>query len=584
MEINWSKRMSEQLQDRPYTTWQLIKTYWRSEEKFSANLMLFSVFLMTMALVGLEVLLTSWYNLFYDALQEYNKSGAINLLWVFCFLASVFIVISVYRFYLQNYLGLRWRRWLTQQFLTRWLAHRNYYYLETFDKQTDNPDQRIQEDINSLVSFSLDLAIGLVSSVATIFAFIYILWKLSSVLAIPLGRFGTFHIPGYLVWVSVIYAIVGTLLTYKIGRPLVPLNFEQQRREANFRYAAVDLRTHSENVAMYRGEHHQKGVLNTMLNRVLDNWYMIILRQKSLLWFTAGYNQVSVLVPIVVALPNYFNKVFKLGGWMQTLAAFNRVQDAFSFIVNSYSRIAEWQAICQRLITFLNHMYEIDLDVEKRNHFSIAKTGENKIVTQGVDIFTPQNEKLLENISQEFIHGKNYWLRGMSGIGKSTFVRALAGIWPFGSGEISLPGQKNIMFVPQKTYMPIGTLQESLVFPDKAARVSDAELAKLLEACGLHNLVDQMHETKAWSENLSPGELQRIAFVRILLNKPDWVFLDESTSSLDLNNEKKMYELLKTHLPNCSVISVGHRPSLTEFHDHEINMADYSVERTSAVS
>jgi len=255
------------------------------------------------------------------------------------------------------------------------------------------------------------------------------------------------------------------------------------------------------------------------------------------------------------------------------------VQDAFSFIVNSYSRIAEWQAVSQRLITFLNHIYQIDYDVEKRNHFQIEKIPQNKIVAKGVDIFTPQNEKLLENINEEFLHGQNYWIKGISGLGKSTFVRAIAGIWPYGSGDISLPEQKNIMFVPQKSYMPLGTLREALLFPDQISHVSEEELAKLLQDCGLPTLVDQMHETKAWSESLSPGELQRIAFVRVLLHKPDWVFLDESTSSMDLNNEKKMYELLKQHLPNCSVISVGHRPSLVEYHDHEINMADYSVER-----
>lgn len=571
--------MSRILEDRPYTTWQLIKSYWQSKERWFAYFFLGSVFVMSMVIVGLEVAITNWYNLFYDALQDYNKSGSIDLLWVFCFLAALYIVIAVYRFYIQNYLGLRWRRWLTDQFLSRWLAHRSYYYLETFDEHTDNPDQRIQEDISSLITFSLDLFIGLMTSIATIFAFIYILWKLSGVITLPLGFLGTWHVPGYLVWVSVVYALAGTLLTFKIGRPLVPLNFEQQKREANFRYAAVDLRIHSENVALYHGEHHQKSVLSRLLNSLLDNWYMIILRQKLLLWFTAGYNQVSVLVPIVVALPNYFNKVFKLGGWMQTLAAFSRVQESFSFIVNSYSRIAEWQAICQRLITFLNHLYQIDYDVERRNHFLINSHPQNKIVTQGVSIFTPQNQKLLDNINQEFVHGKNYWIKGVSGIGKSTFVRALAGIWPFGAGHISLPDKQNIMFVPQKSYMPLGTLHEALLFPDKMANVDDVQLRNWLQEVGLPALVNQVHDVKPWSESLSPGELQRIAFVRVLLHRPDWVFLDESTSALDLNNEKKMYELLKKYLPHCSIVSIGHRPSLVEYHDHEINMEEYSIER-----
>lgn len=567
--------MSRNLESRPYTTWQLIKTYWQSNERFSAYLFLASVLVMTMLLVGLEVVITTWYNYFYDALQEYDRRGAIDLMGVFIFLAGVFIILAVYRYYLQSYLGLRWRRWLTEQFLARWLTNRNYYYLEYFDKNTDNPDQRIQEDVGALVSYTLDLTVGLVNSVVTIFAFIIVLWRLSGVLDLPLGSLGTLHIPGYLVWVAVLYSAIGTVLTYKIGRPLVPLNFEQQRREANFRYGAVDLRLHGENVALYRGEAQQKNVLTKMLTSLLDNWYMIILRQKLLLWFTAGYNQISVLVPLVVALPNYFNKVFKLGGLIQTLAAFRQIQEALSFIVNSYTRIAEWQAISQRLVTFLNHMYQIEQDAKDKDKFVYQSSAPNKITAENIALYTPQGEKLLEHISQEFIHGQHYWIKGPSGIGKSTFVRAIAGIWPYGSGVIALPDQKNIMFLPQKAYMPIGTLRDALLFPHRAADISDEELVTLLNECGLPLLTHDLLETKHWSENLSPGELQRIAFARILLEKPDWAFLDETTSSLDLKNEQHLYELLKNRLPGCSIVSVGHRATLADHHDHQIDMEQY---------
>lgn len=571
--------MNHKLEPRPYTTWQLIKIYWQSEHRLSAYSFLIFVLVMAVVSVGTDVAITDWYNYFYDALQDYDKRAVIDLLWIFIFIAAVSIVITVYRFYAQQVLGLRWRRWLTEQFVGRWLQNRSYYYLETFDKQTDNPDQRIQEDINSLVTYSLDLMVGLVTAVTTIFAFIYILWKLSGTITIPMGKLGTLNIHGYLVWVGVLYAFAGTFFTFKIGRPLVPLNFEQQRREANFRYAAVDLRAHSENVALYRGEHHQDNVLRKLLYRLLDNWYMIILRQKLLRWYTSGYNQISVLVPLVVALPNYFNKVFQLGGLIQTLAAFSRIQDALSFIVNSYTVIAEWQAVTQRLLTFLNHMYDLEQDALKKNQFDYRKFQQNKIIAKNVTIYTPQNEKLLVNINEEFVHGNNYWVKGISGIGKSTFVRAIAGIWPYGSGEIGLPEQKNIMFIPQKFYMPIGTLREAMLFPDKVFHLPDNELIHLLNACGLPELTSQLHDTKPWSENLSPGELQRIAFARVLIQKPDWVVLDESTSALDLDSEKRLYDLLKTQLPHCSVISVGHRPSLEAFHDHQVNMADYSVER-----
>ncbi|HLB57613.1 MAG TPA: SbmA/BacA-like family transporter, partial [Gammaproteobacteria bacterium] len=279
--------MSRSLEARPYTGWQLLKAYWYSDQRFMAFLLLSIVLLMSMSLVGLDVLFTTWYNYFYDALQEYNKRGVYDLMIIFVFIAAVYIVLAVYRYYLQQFLALRWRRWLTAQFLDRWLQKKSYYYLENFDDHTDNPDQRIQEDILSLVTSSLTLTIGLLSSVVTFFAFIYILWKLSGSIHFSI-KGHEFNIRGYLVWVSVIYAAIGTYLTFKIGRPLVSLNFEQQRREANFRFGAIDLRSHAENVALYRGEEHQKTILERIFSGVLDNWYAIILRQKLLLWFTAG--------------------------------------------------------------------------------------------------------------------------------------------------------------------------------------------------------------------------------------------------------------------------------------------------------
>jgi len=571
--------MSRNLEVKPYTGWQLLKAYWQSDKKVSAYAFLISVLTMSVILVGMDVVFTQWLNYFYNSLQEYQWRQTIDLIIIFFFLAALSIILQVYRFYLQSYLGLRWRKWLTHQFLNRWLQKRSYYYLEEFGGTTDNPDQRIQEDINSLVITSLSLLQGLLSAIITIFAFTVILWELSGVITIPLGSLGTVHIPGYLVWVSVAYSAVGTFLTFKIGRPLVGLNFEQQRREANFRFAAIDLRSHAEHVALYRGEDNQKNILQRIFGGVLENWYNIILRTKLLLWFTAGYNQISVILPLIVALPNYFNKVFKLGGFMQSIRAFSNIQDALSFIVNSYTVIAEWQAVMQRLLTFLNHVYEIDNKVEKQNAFAYTKNSDNKIETKNINIFTPNGEKILGNINETLTHGKHYWITGDSGYGKSTYIRAIAGIWPYGNGVISLPKDKHVMFIPQRAYMPLGTLKDSLAFPEKEAGVSDKHLKELLKLCDLPNLTTELNTTKQWSSSLSPGELQRIAFVRVLLQKPDWVFLDESTSALDLNHEKNMYKLLKENLPHCSVISVGHRPSLKEFHDHVIDIGDYHIPR-----
>lgn len=569
--------MDQLIKDKHYTAWQLLKTYWQSNEKFSAYIFTVVILLMTIILVGFEVVFNYWYNYFYNALQEYNVRGAVRLIIIFFILAAFYIVLQVYRYYISQLFGLKWRRWLTKQLIARWLAKRGYYYLENFDEKTDNPDQRIQEDVNALVSNSIDLTVGLVSAITTFPAFVYILWTLSGVLIIPLGSLGNIHIHGYLVWAAVLYNLIGTLIAFKIGRPLIALNFEQQRREATFRFSAIDLRSHSENVALYRGEEHQKSILEKWFGRVLENWYFIILRQKKLLWFTGGFNQTAVMLPLVVALPNYFNRVFMLGGLIQSIRAFTSVQDSLAFLVNAYTQIAQWRAIMQRLTTFLNHLADVEERTQQRDHIKVSYQPANKMRVSNLSITTPQDKKLLNYINEEFVHGKHYLIKGDSGIGKSTFLRTLAGIWPFAEGEIVFPEKKHMMYVPQQTYMPIGSFAEAILFPDKEVHQDEAEeLKEVMRACHLEHFIPKLHETATWSEQLSPGEQQRVAFARVLLHKPDWVFLDESTSMLDLANENYLYGLLKEKLPQCSIVSIGHRPSLIDFHDHVIDMAKYA--------
>jgi putative ATP-binding cassette transporter len=561
-----------------YTTWQVIRSYWMSNHRIPAYIAFGVIMLMTVTLVGLDVVFNYWYNHFYDSLQAYDRKGAVRLLVIFFVIAAFYIVLAVYRYYVSQMFGLRWRRWLTEQFIGRWLQKRTYYLLENFDDKTDNPDQRIQEDCGALVSYSIDLSMGLMSAVTTFLAFIYILWKLSGVFTLSLGSFGTFQVPGYLVWVGVLYAIIGTLLTIKLGHPLIALNFEQQRREATFRYSLVDLRTHAENVALYRGEEQQGGIMQRLFGRVLDNWLVIILRQKKLMWFTSGYNQLSVMLPLLVALPNYFDKVFLLGGLIQSLQAFNRVQDSLSFLINSYTSIAQWQAIGRRLTTFVNHMNDAEDKAEVHNKLVFDKHESNILISRNMSVSTPRGDVLLHGINAAFVHGQHYLIEGMSGIGKSTYVRALSGIWPYASGEAVFPRGKLVMYVPQKPYMPIGTLMEAILFPDKHNPEMESHVEDLLRKCHLEHLIPRLNESGAWSEQLSPGEQQRIAFVRVLLHKPDWVFLDESTSMLDVANEEIVYQLIKTELPNCSIVSVGHRSTLEHHHDHIIDMTKYSAQ------
>ena len=568
--------MEQLITSRHFNIWQLIALFWRSKQRFRNYFFTILIIAMTIGLVAFNVVFNYWYHYFYNALQAYDKPAALRLLVIFFILAGFYIILAVYRFYLTQLFGLRWRKWLTQQLVNRWLKGHSYYYLENFDERTDNPDQRIQEDAGGIVTNSLDLFLGLISALTTFVAFIYILWQLSGILTIHLGPFGVLHLPGYLVWVSILYALIGTWFTFKIGHPLVNLNFEQQRREATFRFAAVDLRSHAEHVALYQGEDHQKSILKSLFKKVLDNWYLIILRQKLLMWFTSGYNQAAVVLPLVVVMPNYFNKVFLLGGLMQSLQAFSHVQDSLSYLVNAYTRIAEWQAIGARLTTFVNHLHDIQEKTSTQTELSLANREQNCIKTKNLSIFTPQKQVLLSEVDTTFLHGKNYLIQGKSGIGKSTFVRTLAGIWPFAKGEVILPTDQQIMFLPQKSFMPLGTLEEAILFPDKTYMVDEKRFVEILNMLHLEHLIPRLHETAAWSEQLSPGEQQRIAFARVLLHTPDWVFLDETTSMVDLANEAHLYKMLKKYLPNCSIVSVGHRPSLEAYHDETIVMEKYA--------
>lgn len=577
MDVDANGRSRQILTSQYYTTWSLVKLYWQSEQKLRAYLFSAAVILLTSILIAFEVVFNYWYNYFYDALQAYSVTAATRLLFFFFILAGINIVIAVYRYYVTQLLALNWRRWLTKQVITRWMDKRGYYYLESFDNQTDNPDQRIQEDINGLATSSINLVVGLFSAIVTFCAFVYILWSLSGVLTVDLGSFGVWRIHGYLVWVGLFYNLIGTLLTFKIGRPLVGLNFQQQQREATFRFSAIDLRSHAEQVAMYRGEEHQKKILRFHFKEVLENWYAIILRQKKLLWFTAGFNQAAVVLPLIVALPNYFGKVFMLGGLMQSIRAFGNVQESLSYLVNAYTQIAEWRAICQRLTTFLNHLTDAENHVKQERAVQVTSQAENAIAVKNLVVKSSKQEILLDGVQENFLHGHNYVIKGESGIGKSTFLRTLAGVWPYAKGEIVFPANKRMMYLPQNPYMPMGTLAEAILFPDKNDPGLAKNLEKALHDCHLDAFIPRLNEVARWSEQLSPGEQQRIAFARVLLHKPDWVFLDESTSMLDPANERHLYLMLHERLPTCTVVSVGHHASVDTYHEHTVDMTKYST-------
>jgi putative ATP-binding cassette transporter len=559
--------------------WRLAKPYWTSEEKWSAWGLLLAVVALNLGIVYINVQINQWNNAFYNALQKLDGNEFFHQLVVFCVLATFYIVMAVYAFYLNQLLQIRWRRWLTQRYLHDWLADRAYYHLE-LASTTDNPDQRIAEDLNQFTSYILTLSLGLLTSIVSLGSFLVILWGLSGPAAIPLGNFGTVHVPAYLVWTALIYAGVGTWITIKIGRPLVPLNFAQQRFEADFRFSLVRLRQNTESVAFYGGEPVELKVFGERFRHVFGNFWEIIKRQKRLTWFTAGYTQVAIIFPVLVVAPRYFAKQIGLGGLFQVVNAFGSVQNSLSFIINSYTTIATLQAVTERLVGFEGRLTAIHRASREPQRI-VVRRDETGVALYDVDLDLPNGEPLLRGITFERAPGEAILVSGPTGAGKSTLLRAIAGLWPYGQGKIRLAKGK-ILFVPQRPYLPLGTLAELLLYPravesDPAAKEN---LASALTAVGLGGFVPELDSVEDWSQRLSPGEQQRVAFARILLTQPAVIFLDESTSALDEESEAQLYNLLRTAPWRPTIVSVGHRSTLRTFHDQVVNVTSFMGSRS----
>jgi putative ATP-binding cassette transporter len=523
--------------------------------------------------VYISVRINEWNNSFYNALQAFNGAEFFRQIGVFCILAGLFIAISVYALYLSQMLRLRWRRWLTRKYLGTWLGNRAYYQLQ-LQNTTDNPDQRISEDLNLFATYVLNLSIGLLSSVVSLVSFLVILWRLSGPAELPLGHGITLHIPAYLVWVALIYAGAGTWLTIKIGRPLVPLNFDQQRFEADFRFSLVRLRENAENVALYRGEPVELGIFHERFQSVFENFCQVMKQQKRLTWFTSGYAQVAIIFPIVAVAPRYFAKQLQLGGLMQVVNAFSSVQSSLSFIITSYTEIATLQAVTQRLIGFEERLSAVHESTWTPHQIIVRRDGVG-LAVQGLDLDLPDGTPLLEAVTFASTNGEAVLITGPTGAGKSTLLRAIAGIWLFGRGEIRI--SKGVtLFLPQRPYLPLGSLARTLLYPyDQKSSGKTAALAEVLEEVGLSQLTGELDTVDNWSQRLSLGEQQRLAFARVLLAKPDLLFLDEATSALDEPSEARLYNRLLTAPWRPTLVSVGHRSTLRRLHDQVIDVADY---------
>lgn len=553
----------------PVAVWGLIKPYWTSSDRARGVALLAAAVGLTLGLVYVNVRINTWSAELYDAIQNKDLAEFYRLIGRFGLFATAFIVMAVYKLYLTQMLQIEWRSWLTDRYLERWLAADAYYRLQLLDRATDNPDQRIAEDLRLFVDTTLSLALGLLSAVATLVSFVAILWALSGTLTVPLGG-GSLVVPGYMVWFALLYAVLGSWLTHRIGRPLIALQYQQQRVEADFRFSLVRLREQSEGVALYRGEAGELAGLRRRFVQVMGNFRSIMTKQKQLTWFTAGYSQIAIVFPFVIAAPRYFSGAISLGALVQTSLAFGQVQGSLSWFIDAYTQLAAWRATVERLLGFSRAMAEVGREAAHRGGERVEGEGET-VRVEGLSLALPRGRPLLTRASLTFTPGTNTLVTGTSGSGKSTFFRALAGIWPYWKGRIVLPAGAKLLFLPQRAYLPIGRLKEAVAYPARADDVTDDEVSEALRAVGLPSLASELDREENWAQVLSGGEQQRVAFARALIGKPDWLFLDEATASLP---DAQLYAVLAERLPGTTLVSIGHQENLAPFHVRRVRWPD----------
>ena len=550
--------------------WRIAAPYFRSEDKLAGRALLAAFVSTELTGVALDVLLNQWNNRFYNALQEKDWDSFVREIGVFSLLAACNVVVGIYQLYLNQWLQIRWRRWMTKRYLGEWLHNANHYRMQLQGDAADNPDQRIADDVRLFVERTLEIGIGLLSSVVTLASFFIILWGLSA--AAPLHIFGNeFAIPGYLVWGALIYAIFGTALTQWIGSPLVNLDFRQESFEADFRFNLVRVRENSEQIALLQGESAERQRLSQRFGRIVENWYAIMSRTKRLTGFTRSYSQAAVIFPYILVAPAYFADKIQLGGMMQTASAFSSVQTALSFFVDVYRKLAEWRAIVARLDGFETAIASAATLATSAGSIDIvSSTGSDEIDLRQLLVRLPNGTPLVSADGFSIRGNERTLVTGPSGAGKSTLFRAIAGIWPFGNGSIAIPANAKLMMLPQRPYFPVGSLQAAIVYPAEASAFSSDQVRDALISVGLPQLAPQLEEEAHWNRMLSLGEQQRLGLARALLHAPQYLFLDEATASLDEAAEAALYRLIEEKLPTTTIVSIGHRSTLEAFHQRNV--------------
>lgn len=548
-----------------YTRWgrqfyQLAWPYLGPQRSWKPLLTLALILLLALFAVRMNVLFSFWSKDFYDAIQALDQKKFWIFLGVFSLLASIHVVRELVTYYVQQSFEIHWRTWLNDHLTADWLEGGAYYRSQFLAEPTDNPDQRIQVDIASFVSSSLSLSIGAVRAVVSLIEFTIILWGLSGVLAL----WGV-EIPRGMVFVVYVYVVVATVFAFKIGRPLIQLNFLNEKLGADFRYALVRLREYAESIAFYRGENVERSILAQRFHQLIQNVWALVFRMLKFSGFNLTVSQIAVVFPFIIQAPRFFAGQIKLGDVMQTARAFGEVEDALSFFRMSYDNFAQYRAVLNRLTEFM------DVNQQARALPSIhTQLASNSLHIQNLAVQRPDGATLLTDLNLELKAGDSLLVQGASGSGKTTLLRSLAGLWPYAQGEVQRPLGNQALFLSQKPYLPLGSLRTALIYP--ATQANDEQVRVALEKVQLAPLAQRLDEVADWSRILSLGEQQRLAFARVLVNRPAIAFLDEATSATDEGLEHALYSLLRHELPDCILVSVGHRSTLHAFHNQRLNL------------